>query len=625
MQETNDILTADFERDYMTNDATAETLIFMGGRDVLSINGQWNYTIDQYNTCLRQKWFNEIYYDADGRTLPIDYSFRDWDTVTLPCSMNLEKPEYFWYEGPFVFTRCFNYDVNTLADNKVFLRIGAANYLCRVFINGHYVCQHYGGSTPFMYEVTEYLHEENRIIIVSDNTRNHSYVPTENTDWFNYSGIYRDIELVTVPNRYIKKLQVSLVPGLDYKKIRISVEVDEPNINNKLHNTPNGIFSETTEHTVSIQIGNPTINKGIEPTDVNNRILRQDSNPDIYVDVPIIDGKGEVTVDAEVMLWSPESPVLYEVVANYGTDKVTDLVGFREITVQGRDIILNGKKLFLHGISVHEDSEFTGKALTEEERIEIIRTAKKLGANYLRLAHYPHHENMAKLCDKYGLLAWEEIPVYWAIDFTNPRTIADAKNQLTEVMTRDYNRASVIIWSVGNENPDSDERFNFMSGLADLAHSYDNTRMVSAACLCDNVTISIKDRLADKLDIIGINEYVGWYSPNFDELSRLFYNSNPSKPVIITEFGADATIGYHGSVDEKGTEECQAEVYRRQVEVLKNIPYIKGMTPWILFDFRCPRRTAKIQGFYNRKGLASSDRKTLKPAFYVLQDFYKNL
>ena len=197
-------------------------------------------------------------------------------------------------------------------------------------------------------------------------------------------------------------------------------------------------------------------------------------------------------------------------------------MGFREISVQGRDILLNGKKIYLRGISVHEDSEFTGKALTEVERMEILRTAKQLGANYLRLAHY---------------------------------TYASAENQLAEMIFRDYNRASVVIWSVGNENPDSDERYSFMSRLADFAHDNDKTRMVSAACLVDNVSISVKDRLADRLDIIGINEYIGWYSPNYEELPLLFKNSDPKKPVIITEFGADATIGMHGSIDDKGTEE----------------------------------------------------------------------
>ena len=337
----------------------------------------------------------------------------------------------------------------------------------------------------------------------------------------------------------------------------------------------------------------------------------------------IQNGKGEIVVEARPNLWTPETPILYDVTATFGQDKVVDRVGFREISVEGRDILLNGKKLFLRGVSVHEDSQFTGKALRDEERLTIIRTAKELGANYLRLAHYPHHENMAKLCDEQGILLWEEIPVYWAIAFDNPATYNNARNQLEELMCRDFNRASVIIWSVGNENLDSDDRFRFMGNLADFAHQYDNTRMVSAACLVDGETLSIKDRLAEKLDIIGVNEYIGWYSPNFEELPQLMNNSNPTKPVIISEFGADATPGLHGSADDKGTEECQEAIYRKQIEVIRQIPYIKGITPWILFDFRCPRRTAAIQGYYNRKGLVSCDRTYYKPAFSVLQRFYR--
>ena len=584
MQEITDILTADYKKDYLSNEATAKNLIFMGGRRTMSLNGTWNYTIDQYDTCLRQKWFNEVYTDSDGRTLPVDYSFDEWETITLPCSASLAKPELFWYEGPLVFTRRFSYN-GDLSHQKVFLRIGAANYTCRIFLNGSYICTHNGGSTPFMWDVTDHIRTENRIILVSDNTRVHTNVPTENTDWFNYSGVYRDIELVTLPETYIRNLQINLVPGSDFRKIRIAVEAS----------------SETGNVTVTV----PEL--------------------EIKESISLTGHKGETVIDASPELWFPESPKLYDVRASLEEDTVSDLVGFREISVQGRDILLNGRKLFLHGISVHEDSEFTGKALTEEERMEIIRTAKQLGANYLRLAHYPHHENMAKLCDREGLLLWEEIPVYWAIAFDNPATYASAENQLAEMISRDYNRASVIIWSVGNENPDSDERYSFMSRLADFAHKNDKTRMVSAACLVDNVSISIKDRLADRLDIIGINEYVGWYSPNYEELPLLFKNSDPKKPVIITEFGADATIGLHGSIDDKGTEECQAEVYRRQIEILRSIPYIIGMTPWILFDFRCPRRTAKIQGFYNRKGLVSSDRKIVKPAFYVLREFYQDM
>ena len=583
MQETNDILISDYKQDYAGNNALAKDLIFMGGRQTYSLNGEWHYAIDQYDTCLRQKWFLEQYFDKDGRSLPVDFSFQDWPTISLPCSVNTEKPELFWYEGPLVFTRTFSWDMQENMGKKVFLRIGAANYFSYVFLNGKYICKHEGGSTPFMWDVTEYLEKENRILIVSDNTRNHLFVPTENTDWFNYSGVYRDIELVALPTEYLKDLKVNLVPHSDFSQIRIAAETS----------ADSGI--------VTVEIPELQIATSME----------------------IQNGKGEIVVEARPNLWSPETPILYDVTATFGQDKVVDRVGFREISVEGRDILLNGKKLFLRGVSVHEDSQFTGKALRDEERLTIIRTAKELGANYLRLAHYPHHENMAKLCDEQGILLWEEIPVYWAIAFDNPATYNNARNQLEELMCRDFNRASVIIWSVGNENLDSDDRFRFMGNLADFAHQYDNTRMVSAACLVDGETLSIKDRLAEKLDIIGVNEYIGWYSPNFEELPQLMNNSNPIKPVIISEFGADATPGLHGSVDDKGTEECQEAIYRKQIEVIRQIPYIKGITPWILFDFRCPRRTAAIQGYYNRKGLVSSDRTYYKPAFSVLQSFYR--
>lgn len=345
----------------------------------------------------------------------------------------------------------------------------------------------------------------------------------------------------------------------------------------------------------------------------------------IRQEISLTDGAGEAILAAEPELWSPENPKLYEVSLDYRNDRVSDRVGFREIRVKNGEILLNGKPLFLRGICCHEESVENGKALTDEERAENIRLAKELGCNFMRIAHYPHHERMARLADEYGILLWEEIPVYWAIKFECQKTYEDAQNQLMELITRDWNRASVIVWSVGNENADTEERLSFMSRLAQCAHSADGNRLVSAACLVDSEKNEISDRLIAYLDIIGINEYCGWYTPDFEKLPQLLENSNPQKPVIITEFGADALPEHHGTVTDKGTEECQAYVYERQVETLRRISYIKGMTPWLLYDFRCPRRTSHIQNYYNRKGLFSPDKKYRKQAFYVLQRFYREL
>lgn len=581
----SDIHLEDYTAEYESGYATAEDAIFTGGRNVESLNGVWQYAVDQYDTFLRQKWFREIYRDGQGNTLPVDYSFDHWPEMELPKCWNVENIEYHIYDGSMVFTRKFLYRAKA-SDEQVFLRIGAANYICRVFLNGSYVGMHRGGSTPAFWNVTEYLKEDNRIIIAVDSTRRPTQVPTENTDWFNYGGVYRDIELIRVPKIHVKDFEIGLVPDGTFGKIFARVTISE---------------AVNCEAKLSI----PEL--------------------DIEQSIVVTNGYGEVVFAANPHLWRPEDPYLYGVELECMGDEVADEVGFREIRVEGREIILNGQSIFLRGISCHEDSVSNGKALTDEERIENLLLAKELGCNFMRIAHYPHHENMARLADQIGIMLWSEIPVYWAIRFDREATYADAENQLRELITRDHNRASVIIWSVGNENADTDDRLSFMSRLAIKAHEMDPYRLISAACLVDAQKNVIADRLADYLDVIGINEYCGWYTPDFEKLPQLMENSNPDKPVIITEFGADAMPEHHGTIDDKGTEECQAEVYRKQIACLRTIPYIKGMTPWILYDFRCPRRTHFLQKYYNRKGLLSADKQYKKPAFYVLQEFYEEI
>ena len=578
----SDINLEDYISEYEGRDALAKDLIFTGGRKRECLNGLWHYAVDQYDTAIRQHWFEERTHDADGHSLPVDFSFDEWPTMMLPCCWNLKDPAYLLYESTMVFTRKFSF--NPRENEKVFLKIGAANYLLRVFLNKQYIGMHRGGSTPMCFDVTPYLQRENRIMLVCDAARRPEQVPTENTDWFNYGGIYRNIELYSVPKCFIKDFRISLVPG---KLDRIRAEA---------------VLSEKADVQAVLSI----------PALAHEAVF------------DINDGKGSVEFrHPGIELWSPENPKLYDVKLTIPGDSVGDRVGFRDIRVEGREIILNGKPVFLRGISCHEDSFVNGKAVSYDEAVQTIRDAKELGCNFMRLAHYPHNERMAKLADEIGMLLWEEIPVYWAIRFRRPATYRDAENQLAELICRDYNRASVIIWSIGNENADSDERLSFMRRLAQYAHRNDRTRLVSAACLVSSAHNAIEDRLAEYIDVIGLNEYYGWYSPDFSKLPELFENSNPEKPVVITEFGADALYGHHGSRADKGTEDCQCDVYEKQIATLREIPYVKGMCPWILYDFHCPRRTSCIQKYFNRKGLMTEDRKHKKDAFWIMQRFYR--
>jgi beta-glucuronidase len=310
-------------------------------------------------------------------------------------------------------------------------------------------------------------------------------------------------------------------------------------------------------------------------------------------------------------------------------DHVSESIGFRSIETKGTDILLNGKPVFLRGINIHEEAPLRpGRAWSEEDARTLLSWAKELGCNFVRLAHYPHNEAMLRMADQMGLMVWAEVPVYWTIQWENPETLHNAENQLKEMIARDHNRASLIIYSVANETPISDARNRFLRQLIQDAHSSDPTRLVSAALQShevvkgDRIQVSIEDPIGQDLDVLGNNEYVGWYTHVPEDADRMDWTSKYDKPLIMSEFGADARFGYHGDALTRWSEEYQEKVYQHQIAMLKRISFLRGTTPWILKDFRSPRRTLPgIQDYFNRKGLVS-ELGEKKKAFFVLQKYY---
>lgn len=567
----------DYDRPFNTQSLNADTLIFTKGREGQSLDGDWNFCVDLLDTGLRQKWFAMTPEAPEDRIEPWDYDPYMGETVPVPSCWQMQKEKWYFFEGSAWYTRPLEHD--PMPGRRQVLRIGAAQYDCKVFLNGAFLGNHYGGSTPFCVELTEALRPgQNWLMLCVNNTRTLDRVPMRNTDWFNYGGVYREVTLFDLPEVVIRDLFVRLEGGA----IRVSAEVD----------------GECTTARFSI----PEL--GIE------------------ADLPLQDGKGEITLAASPALWSPDTPKLYDVILSAGADQVQDRVGFRSITREGTEILLNGAPIFLRGISVHEDDATLGKVSSEADIRRRFAHAKELGCNFLRLAHYPHHERAAEIADEMGLMLWEEVPVYWAIDFANPATRRDAENQLRELIRRDRNRASVIIWSVGNENPDTDARLDFMRGLAEIAKAEDLTRLTSAACLVNHAKLKIEDRLAQHIDVIGLNEYYGWYEENFDELGEIGRNSAPDRPVVISETGADGDSTDQGPKRGLFSLAYQDEVYAKQIETLRGLDYVKGMSPWILYDFRVERRQGIFQRGWNRKGLIAADKATKKPAFHRLAAYY---
>ena len=569
----------DFEAPFMEPLLTAQNLIFMGGRDVQTLNGEWRFTIDPMREGLRQRWFENDSQPIENWTIPRDYDDGAWQTTHVPSCWTTERAEWHRYEGAAWYSRMFVTEQPT-GGEQLFLRVGAANERARIFLNGHFCGLHIGGSTPFFVDVTHHvISGENLIMIEVDNSRRADAVPMYHTDWFNHGGLYRDVELVKLPKLHITKFFIRL--------------------------TADGIGVDLTLS--APQSGVAKIN-----------IVGLYSG-----DIDVIKGNASVTLAAEPKFWAPNDPKLYDVSVSFDKDIVCDRVGFRHIERRGTSLFLNGIPLWLRGIGVHEEDKEQGKCSNEVDIRRRFKHLRELGANIARLSHYPHHERVAEIADEMGILLWEEIPVYWAIQFDRKSTFENAKNQLLEMIRRDNNRASVILWGVGNENADTDARLSFMRRLAETARQEDPSRLITAACLINREKFQIEDRLTAYLDVIGLNQYFGWYEPGFEGLEKLLKSSKPDKPVIISETGADALTGLHGPDTQLFTEEYQAAVLTRQIDIAAQTDYIVGTSIWILYDFRTDRRQTRHQRGWNLKGVIAADKNTKKLGFSALARAYQ--
>ena len=237
---------------------------------------------------------------------------------------------------------------------------------------------------------------------------------------------------------------------------------------------------------------------------------------------------------------------------------------------------------------------------------------------------------MTRLADSLGLLVWSEIPVYWTIDFKSPEVLANAKHQLHEMIARDHNRASGIIWSVGNETPVSEARNIFMKSLLQTAKAEDSSRLVSAALevnyQSENDSRTIDDPLGEFTDIVAFNEYLGWYGGTPEKCRNASFSTKYHKPLFISETGAEALGGYHADSLTVFSEEYQEWYFKEQVALFKRMPEnFSGVSPWILVDFRSPRRNnPQFEDGWNNKGLIDQKGRK-KMSFTIIKNYYESI
>ena len=561
--------------------------------ETMSLNGEWNYIVDVQE---------EGYYDYRMKPMQwgffqnakpqrpedlIEYDFDKSPTMQIPGDWNTQDERLFFYEGTVWFKKSFQ--AVPMQECRTLLYFGAVNYHCHVWVNGKKAGEHIGGFTPFNFDISDLLIEgENTVIVKVDNKRHAEDVPTQIFDWWNYGGITRDVMLVKVLPVYLEDYNLQLT-SLEGRQLAFSVKLNKAE----------------ADHTVTLNIPELKLKKTIKTN---------------------ADGTASISMKAKPQLWSPENPKRYQVEITLDNSTISDSIGFRMIETRGKQILLNGQPIFLKGISIHEEKpNGGGRANGTEDAHTLLSWAKELGCNFVRLAHYPHNEYMVREAERMGIMVWSEIPCYWTIDWKNTKTFENAKQQLTDMIHRDHNRANVIIWSIANETPHSAERDAFLSRLAKHARSLDNTCLISMAMEVTgaaNYVNRLNDNMNEYVDVVSFNQYIGWYR-DVNDAPKMTWEIPYNKPVIISEFGGGAKYGYHGAKNQRWTEEFQENLYRENTAMLDKIDGLAGTTPWILKDFRSPRRVLPdIQDYYNRKGLFS-DKGEKKLAFYVLKQWYE--
>src|SRR5260370_21078214 len=348
-------------------------------RHSLSLNGEWHYIVDPHETG-RNRYYQNAKPAASAGV--VEYDFAASPTLHVPGDWNSQRPELLLYEGTVWYEREFIY--HPAAGSRIFFHAGAADYRHHVWLNGQSLCEREGGFTPFDCDATTLLKDGDNFLVISVNdTRHADDVPALSPDWWDYGGLTRDVMLVEVPQSFIADYFLQVERG---SKARIAGWVR--------------VAGAAGPQKITVHIPELKISK------------------DVTSDASEV---GRFSFDAPgLQLWSPENPKLYAVEIATGNDRVPDEIGFRSIEVRGTEILLNGRPVFLRGISMQEEAPYrSGRAHGDDDARTLLGWANDLGCNFVRLSHYPHDEHMTRTADRMGLLVSAEITGYQSISRPN--------------------------------------------------------------------------------------------------------------------------------------------------------------------------------------------------------------
>ncbi len=526
-------------------------------RKVISFNDGWEFSkdgIDTVSVSIPHTWNN-----IDGQDGGNDY-----------------------YRGTCKYTRKFN-KPDIKDGQRVFIEFNGVAMSAEVILNGKELTSHRGGYSTFRADMTDYLEDDNTLIVKADNSANDIVYP-QMADFTFYGGIYRDVNLIIVPSEHFELIKDGS------KGIKVTSKVD------------------LQEHKACVTV-ETWHNAGEVIITVNNETKK-------------VADKAEFVIE-NVHLWDGlDDPYLYTASACLESgDQVSVNYGIRDFKIDPqKGFFLNGRSYPLRGVSRHQDRIGLGNALTLKEHKEDMELVLELGANTLRLAHYQQAQEFYDLCDQKGIIVWAEIP-YITKHMTGGKD--NAQSQMRELVTQCYNHPSIVCWGLSNEitasSPVTEELLEDHRELNALCHSMDETRPTVMA----HAFMLEKDSpLIPIADIASYNLYFGWYLGEleqndsfFDEYHKMF----PDRVIGFSEYGADANTCFHSSKPEQGdySEEYQCLYHEHILKCIEQRPYLWATHVWNLFDFAADGRDEGGKKGVNQKGLVEFDHKTRKDAFYL--------
>lgn len=541
---------------------------------------------------------------------------RDWEKVTIPHTWNKEDGtgalNGSYYRGAGVYSKNL-YLPKEMKNRSIYLRFEAVSSAAEIYINGNFVGRHEGAFNAFCFDITRFVRigKDNQLVVKATNKWNENIIPLAG-DFTVFGGIYRPVSLIVLN-------PVNITP-LDFASSGVYVTQTEVNdsqatldITTKLNNETNLSQPISVKFTLLNQKGES------EHTFSQNIILSKRSKKDVH----------QQLIVKQPILWNgKKNPYMYtlqvEVLKNGKLlDEVSEKIGLRYFHIDSqKGFFLNGNPSNLRGVNRHQDREGLGWAITNIEHDEDMELIKEIGANAIRLAHYPHSKYFYSLCDEAGILVWAEIPFIERATYS-PEFLENTKLQLLELIRQNYNHPSIFCWSLFNELTQGDPH-EIVKELNNLAHLEDPTRFTVSAPNHENrPENSISDYLA-------YNTYPGWYWAAPDAMGGSLEHWNRlggEKGICVSEYGAGASILHHEQNVSQAPrtdgpwhpEEWQALVHEGNYKQINKREFVWGSFVWNMFDFAVASRNEGDRRGINDKGLVTYDRKTKKDAFY----FYK--